>query len=325
MKLENLEIKTSNDPQKAIIVTAGDSYLDIDAYASCIAMRDLLVLQGENAIACSNAPCNYSVAGFTVIEGDMLSEPPADFPKERAEYIVVDVSDPEYIKSSVPLDRVVKIYDHHTGFEDFWRCKIGTDANIEFIGAAATLVWREWKRSGLQSKIRRSTALLMIAAILDNTLNLISKNTKNEDIVAFNELCMCAGVGNQWCEEYFSEVQKKVTDDLACALQNDVKSVSSGILPSKIGQLCLWDAENVLEDAEKIGASLFSAETWMINIIDLKQRLGYFICTDNDCKRKLEQVYGIRFEKSVAKLDFPILRKEIIKKALSYKEIGGQN
>ena len=43
------------------IVTAGATYLDIDAYACMIALVELLRLQGAEAVAWSNAPCNYSV------------------------------------------------------------------------------------------------------------------------------------------------------------------------------------------------------------------------------------------------------------------------
>ena len=38
-----------------IIVTAGSSYLDIDAYACCIALKELFLLQGTDAIAYSPA------------------------------------------------------------------------------------------------------------------------------------------------------------------------------------------------------------------------------------------------------------------------------
>ena len=159
------------------ILTAGSTYLDIDAYASMVAMAELLRLQGENAIAYSEALANYSVCPTLVEEGDVLSHLPAEIDREKAKYIIVDVSDPAYLGASVPLDQVIKVYDHHTGFESYWQEKIGDGAKISFIGAAATLIYEEWQKAGLTHKMRPHTAKLLLAAILDNTLNLTSTNT----------------------------------------------------------------------------------------------------------------------------------------------------
>lgn len=192
------------------ILTAGSNYLDIDAYACAVAMADLLNLQGANAIAYSQAPCNYSVCSSLTEKSQLLREIPKDFSEQDANYIIVDVSDPVFLKSSVPLDRVIAVYDHHIGFEEYWRKRIGDGVHIEFIGAAATLIYREWKKEDLQNKMSRETALLLIAAILDNTLNLTSANTTEEDRTTFRALCAQAGVGDGFRALYFSEVQNGV-------------------------------------------------------------------------------------------------------------------
>ena len=166
---------TTNVNQK-YIVTAGANYLDIDAYACMVGLSELLRLRGENAIAWSAAAHNYSVCTSLVEEGQMLRELPQDW-EEDGRYIIVDVSDPDYLQKTVPLENVVAVYDHHVGFESYWESRIGENARIEFIGAAATLIYREWKKAGLQDQMTLSTARLLIAAILDNTLNLTSSNT----------------------------------------------------------------------------------------------------------------------------------------------------
>ena len=45
-----------------IVVTSGSAYLDIDAYAGCIAFAQLLNLQGLEAKAISSAPLNQSIS-----------------------------------------------------------------------------------------------------------------------------------------------------------------------------------------------------------------------------------------------------------------------
>lgn len=299
-----------------VILTAGTSYVDIDAYACMVAMAELVNLRGGKAIAYSKAPCNYSVCSSLVREGQVETELPTDVNADAAKYIIVDVSDPDYIKDSVPLDRVFEVYDHHVGFEEYWRERIGEGSHIEFIGAAATLIYREWKRAGMQDRMKSSTARLLVAAILDNTLNLTSAVTTPEDVEAFNELCEREGIGDDWCADYFSEVQQNIEADLKNALFNDTKRIGDNdVLPNRVAQLAVWDASSIIERLGEI-RSWFNdrSESWMINIIDIKHRCGYFVCDNEYHQRKLEYVFNIHFGTGVARSSVPYLRKEIIKK-----------
>lgn len=300
------------------ILTAGSNYLDIDAYACMVAMAELLNLKGENAIAFSQAPSNYSVCQSLLNEGQISRKLPSNLDEKNAKYIIVDVSDPEFLKSSVPLDRVIEVYDHHVGFEDYWQTRIGDGACIEFIGAAATLIYREWKKTEFVDKMSRSTVLLLIAAILDNTLNLTSSNTTSEDIETFNELCKREHITKEWCASYFSEVQKSVEEDLQHALFGDVKNIrENSILPPYIGQVSVWNVDSILERLEEI-CRWFNGyyDSWMLNIIDIQHNCSYFVCNNTKNQSKIEQVFGVCFEDGVAKTSVSYLRKEIIKKCI---------
>lgn len=302
------------------IITAGSTYLDIDAYACMVAMAELLNLQGIPALAFSEAPCNYSVCSSLTMEGQIACKLPSDFDGNDAKYIIVDVSDPEFLKNSVPLDRVIAVYDHHVGFEDYWTSRIGDGSYIEFIGAAATLIYREWERAGLTHEMKISTAKLLIAAILDNTLNLTSSNTTPEDIEVFRALCAYADVGEEFRASYFSEVQKSVEADLKNALFGDIKTVRDNpILPPRVAQLCVWNAESVLARLDEV-RSWFAplCEPWMINLIDLSGNCCYFVCEDENYGEKIARVFDVRFEAGIAKTKEPYLRKQIIKKTVSW-------
>lgn len=308
----------NHDSTKRIVVTAGSTYLDIDAYACCAAMAELLQLRGENAIAYSKAPCNYSICGSLREQWYILQDLPGDVSAEDVQYVIVDVSDPDFLKSSVPLDRIAEVYDHHVGFEEYWAERIGDGSHIEFIGAAATLIYREWRKAGLQARMSRPTALLLIAAILDNTLNLTSSNTTEEDKEVFRALCRRENVTEEWCAAYFSEVQASVEADLKNALFKDMKTVrNNAVLPPKVAQMCVWDADRILGKLSEIRA-LFAdiPDSWMINIIDIKRRCSYFVCDDERCQIEIERVFGVRFVAGIAKTPISYLRKEIIKKTL---------
>lgn len=301
---------------KRFHITAGSTYLDIDAYACMVAMAELLSLKGEHAVAYSNAATNYSICTSLIQDGQLIKTLPQDIQPENVQYIIVDVSDPDYIKDSVPLDQVVGVYDHHVGFEEYWQNRIGENAHIEFIGAAATLIYREWKTAGLQNRMTSSTAKLLIAAILDNTLNLTSANTTSEDIETFSELCQKEHIGEEWCASYFREVQASVEADLKNALFNDVKTIrNNDILPSHVAQLCVWDACSVLENLQEIRQWLKKRwDSWLVNIIDIQHRCSYFVCDDSYHQNEIERVFGVCFDAGVAKTSVSYLRKEIIKK-----------
>ena len=300
--------------QPGWIVTAGANYLDIDAYACMVALSELLRLRGENAVAWSAAAGNYSVCPSLVKDGQILKELPEAWEKQGS-YIIVDVSDPEYLQKTVPLENVVAVYDHHVGFESYWQSRIGGNAKIEFIGAAATLIYREWEKAGLQDRMTLPTARLLTAAILDNTLNLTSSNTTDEDRAVFRELCEYAAVGEAWCAAYFSEVQAGVEADLRNALLNDTKTVRDNpVLPSKVAQLCVWDAESILRRLPEI-RGWFEGQ-WMLNIIDMQHRCSWFVCDDSYDQEKIGRLFDVLFENGVAKTLVPYLRKEIIKKTI---------
>ena len=307
-----------NNSDQLYIVTAGPTYLDIDAYACAVSLAELMRLKGKNAVAYSKATCNYSVCRSLIVEGQIQRELPDGF-AEKAKYIIVDVSDSDFLKDSIPLDRVVEIYDHHIGFETYWKSRIGSGSHIEFIGCAATLIYREWKKSGLQNKISRSTALLMIAAILDNTLNLTSSNTTDEDREVFQLLCDQAGVDNTFRAEYFSEVQSNVEADLKNALMNDMKRIGDNpVLPANIAQICVWDADGMLEKLSDIRRWLADmAGGWMLNLIDIKHHSGYFVCDDIQRQSKIEQIFDVHFHNGIAKLSKPYLRKQVLKNVLN--------
>lgn len=306
---------------QSIIVTAGSNYLDIDAYACCIAMQELLTLKGEKVIAYSPAPYNYSICDFLVEEERLVTALPAEFQRENVGYMIVDVSDPDYIQNTAILDRVVAVYDHHVGFEEYWTSRIGENSHIEFIGAAATLIYREWQKAGLQDKMSRSTALLLIAAILDNTLNLTSPITTSEDIDVFEVLCKKENIDADWCASYFSKVQEAVEKDLQNALLHDLKRVSNPkVLPSRVAQLCVWNGDNLFRRLPEIRQWLAGTDSWLLNVIDIHQNCSYFVCDDDEYQRKIEIIFDVCFKEGIAKTTVPYLRKEIIKKCI---ENGG--
>lgn len=297
------------------IITAGAIYLDIDAYACSIALAELLQLQGQQAIAYSTASYNYSICPSLLKSDQILQQLPAEYQTSETKYIIVDVSDPNYIKNSVPLDQVIQVYDHHTGFEEYWHNRIGDNAHIEFIGAVATLIYREWKKADLQRLMSADTAKLLAAAILDNTLNLTSANTTVEDISTYAELCVLGKMDESWRGDYFSKVQQNIEADLQNALLNDLKTIPNNpILPEYMAQLTVWDSTRILDKLPQIRQWMNErCDQWMLNLIDLHQHISYFICDSVVHQQKMTNAWGLQFQDGISRLPSARLRKEIIK------------
>lgn len=305
--------------EELFIVTAGSSYLDIDAYACCVAMRDFLLLQGRNAIAYSSAINNYSIPQCIAALGQINRSLPMELETAKVQYIVVDVSDPSYIDQRISISDVIAVYDHHVGHEEYWNEKIGrSNTHIEFIGATATLIYRLFVSCGLQDQMIKSTAKLLVAAILDNTLNLTSKNTTEEDRCAFANLCRMADVDSEWCVHYFSEVQKQIEENLYGAILGDIKHIKhSALLPDRIAQLCVWDALKTLDKLTDIRKWLGESDnTWLLNIVDIQKHCSFFVCDNKYYQKILEKAFDCTFKNDFVQLSTPYLRKEIIKKMI---------
>lgn len=311
-----LEVNNVKDNLLAhILITSGSAYIDIDAYACCIAMEELLRLKGYKATAYSVAQSNYSITTSLISESEICAGLPDGYDLKKVKYVIVDISDPTYLSKDISIDNIVSVYDHHVGFEDYWNGRIGDAAHIEVIGAAATLIYREWKQAALMSQMSSGTARLLAAAILDNTLNLTSSVTTQEDIDTFSALCEREKLDDEWRESYFADVQINIENDLKNALFNDIKTLQNNdILPLKVGQLCVWDGEKVIVRLKEIRQWFNSeCEEWLLNLIDLKNNCSYFICDNDLFQKKIGKLFNVEFKNGFAKTTKPYLRKELIK------------
>lgn len=300
------------------VVTSGSRYLDIDAYAGCIAYAELLNLLGDDAIAATTAPLNGSV---TSTIRDWKANLKTDYtPAAGDEYVLIDISDPEFFDTFVDTDKVVEILDHHMEFVDYWHQKLGDSARIEFIGAACTLVFERWQVAGKLPQISETSARLLIAGILDNTLNFKASVTTARDRTAYDVLMQRANLPADWPAKYFGECEQSITSDLKTAITNDTKKLN---LPSfgrqlTVGQLVVWNARKVIIDhAEEVRSTMAAtAGEWFMSVVSIAEGKNYLLVSNAEVQRFLERLLDVRFEGNAAVTDRLWLRKEIMKKDL---------
>ena len=292
-----------------IVITVGKSYIDIDGYASSIAYRELLRMQGLDAMFVSDATLNYSITN------SLLNLPYSTDKYEIQEldkFIILDLSNKDYFPSFVKEENIIEIIDHHPGFEEYWKDK----SIIEEIGSVATIIVEKYEESNLLSKMDLSIAKLLMAAILDNTLNFTASITKERDKIAYKKLEDITKEYN-YQETYFLECQKYIESNLEESIKNDIKIQHiNEYIPDIFGQLTIWDAKELLNNNLLRQIMNSYGNKWILNIISLKDNTSYILYSDEDVKNNLEKVLDCSSENNKVIIKPAMLRKEIMKRVL---------
>jgi inorganic pyrophosphatase/exopolyphosphatase len=300
------------------IITSGYKYIDIDAYAGIIAYAELLCAQGGQAQAVSTAAWNESIS--KTVRSWPAPLKTAYTPASEDTFTIVDLSDPDHFDHIVDLARIDEIIDHHPSFGAYWQERIGDKAQIEFIGAACTLVYERWVTAGLADKMSEISAKLLVTGILDNTLNFKAHVTTDRDRKAYKELTAHANIPEGWTAQYFTECQEAILADVETSIRNDSKvlSFSSFPRPLSVGQLVVWDVSEVLDKHKGTVERVLAAvkPDWFMNLVSVGEGSSYFICKDPAVQAWLADLLGVTFEGDVARADRLWLRKEIIKQGL---------
>ena len=295
-----------------IVVTSGKKYIEIDAYASCIAYAELLKLKGEKSKAVSYAKLNKSITKSLRNLNIGLDN---YIPTIEDKYIVLDVSNKEYFDVFVNENNIIQLIDHHPGYEKYWKDNKSVNSIIEPIGAVATIIFEMYKKEKLLDKMKKDVGILLMSAILDNTLNLKAKITNKRDVLAYSELEKMFNIEN-YAEKYFNECQIEIENNLKQAIENDTKLEKiNDIIPPIFAQLTIWSKETILNNIESIYDIMQNiGENWMMNLICLKDGKSYIIAKNKDVQRNLQTLFsGSSFTNNIMKLDNVWLRKEIIK------------
>lgn len=296
------------------IVTSGARYIDIDAYAGIIAYAELLNLLGDEAKAVSLAALNESIT--PTIRAWQVPFEAAYQPNATDGFVLIDVSDPKQFDTFVEPSRVVEIIDHHPEAKEYWQNNHqGTTVQIERIGAACTLVYERWVQAAMLDRMSETTAKLLTAGILDNTLNFLADISTERDKQAYQDLARRGKLTDDWPAQYFGECQQTIMQDVATALQNDTKSMLFSVAeqPIAIGQLVIWDASQALQQIELMRTTMRqqSAE-WFINIVSINEGKSYLVASDASMAAFLQALLDVAFDGLIGTAPRLWLRKEIM-------------
>ncbi len=296
------------------IVTSGSRYIDIDAYAGCISYSYLLNLKGIQSKAVSTAKLNESITK-KLLELDIKLNKYK--PTEDDEFIIIDVSDKNFFDNIVKENKITEVIDHHTGFEDYWKQRLGNNSKIEFIGSVVTIIFELYEKENLQDKITKDIAYLMMSAILDNTLNFKAKVTNNRDIIAYQKLEKIIEDSENYASKYFLQCQEIIERDLKKALENDTKiGIVSKKLPNVFSQLAVWNKNNILDKKKLIFDTLNNfGNNWILNLICLEEGKSYIIASNDLVLQDIKNLLNGNINQYYLECEDVWLRKEIIKQS----------
>ena len=300
-----------------IVITVGKSYIDIDGYASSIAYRELLKMKGIESKFVSNAVLNYSITDSLKSMPYSVDDYSID---SNDKYIILDLSNKTFFPEFIGENNIIGIIDHHPGFENYWDNKLGNNAIIESIGSVATIIVEKYEQDGLLDRMDKDIAKLLMAAILDNTLNFTANITTERDKNAYKKLELLINEYD-YSSTYFGECQKYIEDNLQKSIKNDMKIQKvNEYLPEVFGQLTIWNAEELLRKRDFINQIMNAyGNEWMLNIISLNNNSSYIMYSNEEIKNKLGQLLDC-YDKNGTLIKSPaMLRKEIMKTALAQK------
>lgn len=302
--------------EKNIVITSGRKYIDIDAYGGIFAYKVLLEELGYNVKTYTTAYLNESISdvitdlGFN-FDNDVILD-------DNTEYVVLDVSNPDFIDTFVNQDKIVEIIDHHVGFEDYWINK-DVKSQIEFIGSICTIIYEKYRDLGKENLLTSSLCKILASGILDNTLNLKSDITSNRDIEAYNRLLEIGRLDGNWSDIYFNSCYEDILNDLVTSIKNDIKvECTSNLLPEVLGQLIVLDIDVIFNNLDDVSEAFSSYVHWMFNVISLHDGCSYLLFSDDIVKENLIRLFNGNVSNNCIVLEKALLRKEIIKISKEY-------
>ncbi|MBN1463979.1 MAG: DHH family phosphoesterase [Paludibacteraceae bacterium] len=305
-----------NKPNTPIAITGNQKFSDMDSFACIISYKELLKMSGVDATACIPGDLNVSVTP-DIRQLDIDYEPEKN-QKGSCKYIIVDVSDPEEIAEFTDDADIIKIIDHHFGYEVYWKERLGENAIIEPVGACATLIWEEYKKNKCASEISTISANLLSMAIVSNTLNFRASVTSKRDHEAFKQLKKYCDLREGWVEQYFKEQEAGLYKDIKKAILDDTKIRFNTVLGEKtaIGQLEMWDSRDLIEHKKGLIKEVlesFDLKNWYLTAPCIGLGYNLFYTDVKETKELLEKFLKVRFEGDVGRNDKLLLRKEILK------------
>ena len=225
---------------------------DSDTVCSAIAYARLLKMLGYPAEAAITEPVNKETAFILKAAG--VEAPPVLEDASGKSIFLVDHSEYTQAAEGMQDAHIVGILDHHgvgsvaTGHQVVYEAKP--------IGAGCTIVWLDYLNYGLE--IDKTTATLLLGAILSDTANLTISSVTETDRQAVSKLAGLAEITdvNEFYRELHSEALSYGDMSNKEIFFSDYKEYEASGVKFGIGLISVIDEEHAKEMAERMKEAL---------------------------------------------------------------------
>lgn len=291
------------------ILVFGHKNPDTDTVTSAIVMAEFEKRLGNNAKACRLGELNKEtkyVFDYLKLEAPTL----INEVKEGQDIILVDHNEAKQSVDSRDKANILKVIDHHTmdfqvGHPIYYRA--------EPVGCTATVLYKMYKENGFE--IDRNLAVLMISAIISDTLLFKSPTCTEEDKVVAEELNKIAGLD---IGAYGMDMLKAGTDLSDYSEEEliniDAKEFSIGG-KTVVAQINTASIEEMLERKEKIEEAINKViadkdlDLFMLIITDIINSNSQAIALGNNAQL-VEKAFNVKLEENSAFLPGVVSRKK---------------
>jgi manganese-dependent inorganic pyrophosphatase len=302
--------------KKEILVT-GYVNPDLDGVSCIFAYADFLNKTGQKAIPFIFGK-HHEEADHVIREYDLKLDTHKIRPEDFEKIVLVDSSDTDGIDKRIEPKKVIEIIDHRkiNMAESFPNAKV----QIEFVGAAATLIGEKFRKQNIEPS--KDIATLLYGAVISNTLNFQAKVTTNRDQKIAGYLKEKYNFSDDFAHKMFLSKSDLSGEKLINSIRGDFANFTSHNFRGKklgIAQLEMIDgqklAENrkdeIITEIKKI-MKKFNLDIVFLTIIDLEANQNILIAPTKAIEKLLSDVLGVSFQNQIAIRPGLIMRKEIV-------------
>ena len=288
-ELEHLDIK--NDKFYVI----GHKSPDADTVMSAIACARLMNALGYHAEPALSEKADLE--SLYILEQAGVEVPPVLEDASGEDILLVDHSEYTQAAEGMKDAHIIGIIDHHgvgsvtTGNVVYY--------NARPIGATATIIWLNYLNYGVE--IDKSTAHMLLGAILSDTANLTTTYTTSADKEAVSALSRISGVEDPtgfYKAMYAERLSYRGMSDLDILLA-DYKSYEASGVKFGIALASAIDEEHAAELAKRLAKVLPEGHSQKdvelmyaeVSIREEGVKIDYVVCADEHSKEVFEEAF----------------------------------
>ncbi len=290
---------------------------DLDGVACAVALEELLVQAGYRQVKAMIWQTPQIEASWVIKELG-LSIPTLSL-SGRESVILVDASDPADMPSFVDPTQVKIVIDHRAYHR--LECFPDAVAQIEAVGAAATMIGEFFQHQSLLPTVKAATALY--AGIASNTANFKAPSTTHRDLSVAHWLLGIVADGETFVQRMFLAKSDFTNLSMKEVIDRDLSSKALDVhgTPVAVAQLEVVGAEDLIRGRlEEMLISLHElkesrkAERIFLLVIDLNEDRTFFVFPDTKDRELLTPVLNLSDEGGFFAVDQTVTRKELMAK-----------